>query len=77
MEVVKAAPAIGFNRFELRITVESEEEARALYAIFNHTNNVELLPEGSAERIRRAIGKDYYSIGLIANGITHEQFYGD
>lgn len=77
MEVRKATRVPRFDKFELQITVESAEEARALYAIFNHTNNVDLLPEDSAKRIRRAIGDDYYSIDMIANGITHGQFYGD
>lgn len=76
MEVRKATRVPRFDKFELQITVESAEEARALYAIFNHTDNVELLPAGSATQIRRAIGDDYYSIDMIANGITHEQFYG-
>jgi len=43
-----------FRPFTLNIVVEREEEAKALYAIFNYIPNANRLPNGSRE-IREAI----------------------
>lgn len=68
-----------FDPFNLIISVESKEEAQALYAIFNHTRNTALLDGRvgpDAEQIRKAIGSNYYiREGLIANGIKSSEFY--
>ena len=65
-----------FSPFKISITVETEEEAKALYAIFNHQKNITILPAGAAAAIRIAIKADFYvADGVIANGITYDQFY--
>ena len=69
--------AKGFTSFTINITIESEEEARAMYAIFNHTGNTKLL-SGKAHLITNAIGSQYYVVRageIISNGITPEVFY--
>ena len=63
-----------FTPLTLTITIESEEEARALYAIFNHRRNVSLLPKNIA--CRKMLSKyTTPSEEVIANGVTYEQFY--
>ena len=53
-----------FQPFNLVITVENEAEAKALYAIFNHTANVNILPCANndmvASEIKAAIGNQFY-----------------
>ena len=77
MKVGKCAVQVEkFEPFGIMITVESAEEARALYAIFNHTRNAMLLSDEMPTRIKSAIGAQYYSRGgLLANGITDSEFY--
>ena len=58
------------------ITPQNVEESRALYAIFNHTDNQDLLGEKSANKMMRAIGhKHWVTSGEIARGITHDKYY--
>ncbi len=64
--------------FDVVLTVESEEEAKALYAIFNYCPNEDILPEGRAKQVRDAIGGRYGDLGggqLIARGVHYEEFY--
>jgi len=64
-----------FTPFTLNITIETEEEARALFAIFNLRKNGRLL-RGQDGLILEAIGKEYHvRRDVIANGITYEEFY--
>jgi len=69
-----------FVPFNLVISIESEEEARAMYAIFSHTGNTRLLKLIDSGRIREEIG-DIYScskndkLSIISNGISYKQFY--
>lgn len=65
-----------FKPVEITLTIESQEEAQALYAIFNYTPNCDLLPEDAPDKIRAALG-DYAVRGTspIANGITYAEFY--
>lgn len=65
----------GFTPFSLIITVESAEEARALWAIFNHTRNTRLLPSKTAPQLRQAIGPEHEAYGEIANGVAYGEFY--
>ena len=67
-----------FNPIQLHITIETVDEARAMYAIFNKTDNTCLLPKDMQTEIKDKIGKDYYvsrSQDIIANDITYRQFY--
>ena len=76
MKVSKRSVELDFKPFEIRITVESAEEARALFAIFNHVRNTQLL--GGADEIRDAIGQQYRvarSYDKIAMGVSYEKFY--
>jgi hypothetical protein len=68
-----------FEPFQLSIRVESEEEAKALHAIFCHEDNTRLFVDyGNA--ITDALGNTYGVVGLdavIANGVTCSQFFKD
>ena len=64
-----------FKPFVLKISVESKEEAQALYAIFNRLENCDLLKNRSA--IRSAIGAEFeVNAGHIANGVTYDMYFG-
>lgn len=66
-----------FQPFELVLTVETEEDAKALYAIFNYAPNTELF-EDCISNIRNTIGHEYGNLSgddVIANGITYNNFY--
>ena len=68
----------GWKPFDVVLTVESEAEARALYAIFNYSPNVDILPNGTGEIVRKVMGERYRELGpgqLIARGVTHDKFY--
>lgn len=68
--------ASSFQPFRLSIEVQTEEEARALYAIFNKLQNARLLGETSYE-VTKTIGEEYYvEEGNIANNISYSKFYG-
>ena len=70
--------AWGWKPFNIVFAVESEAEARALYAIFNYGPNVDILPEDVDEEIRKAIGGKHGNISfneLIARGVSYEEFY--
>lgn len=54
MKVTHDAKVERFRPFTLNIVVESEEEAKVLYAIFSYPPNSNRLPDGSCE-IRKAI----------------------
>ncbi len=67
-----------FNSFKIDFIVESEEEAKALYAIFNYCPNLDILPEGAGRSIRGIIGKKYSDLGpdqMIARGVDYLNFY--
>ncbi len=68
----------GWKSFDVVLTVESEEEAKALYAIFNYYPNTKLLDDKFGESIRRVIGFKYADLGpssLIAKGVCYGVFY--
>lgn len=67
-----------FVPFDLVLSIESKEEAQALYAIFNKQENASLLGNDKADMVDCAIGSKYYiasSHKVIANGITHGEYY--
>ena len=75
-----------FTPFEFTVKVETLEDARAWYAIFNYTPNTNILGiEGSpASAIRNnlinKVGPNndiYVDVGneVIANGVTYDQYY--
>lgn len=68
----------GFVPFDLVIGIESEEEARALYAIFNYCPNTELLSDEAEPSIRATIGQKFSILPAsneIANGVSYNKFY--
>ncbi len=68
----------GFVPFEIVLTVGSTEEARALYAIFNYSPNLALLPEEKGDSIREVIGVQFatsHPEEEIARRITYLDFY--
>ena len=77
MKVHKLQNICEFTPFNVILTVESEEEARALYAIFNYSSNLDLFPGNAAGDVRHTIGRKFSDTvnGEIANGVTHGQFY--
>ena len=78
MKAYKLQSICEFAPFDVTLTVESEEEARALYAIFNYMPNADLLGGDIGERIRKVIGEHFSELGSdcqIANGITYPEFY--
>ena len=81
MKVVKqVAPPVkpSFEPIVLTITLETAEEARAMYAIFNNGRNTALLSKGGYP-VKEALGVDYYVGGnkdVIAQGVTYGKFYG-
>ena len=68
-----------FKSFSIELEVQTEEEARALYAIFNHTRNIDLLPDDISKDIKEIIGDCHYvgqsDCSVIANGINGKTFY--
>ena len=78
MRVTKFGGNDGFQEFDITLTIENEEEAKALFAIFNYYSNLDILPEGVGESIRRIIGEKYYDLGpdqMIARGVDYPNFY--
>ena len=76
-----------FEAFPITINIESEIEARALYAIFNHPKNGDLLGNGKARKIRDMLREkygpaevSYRTDGIpevIANEITYQKYYSE
>ena len=78
MRVNRFGETPGFKEFDVTFTIENEEEARALYAIFNYFPNVYLLGDGEAAAIRSAIGEGFSKLpsgSVISNGVTYREFY--
>ena len=76
MKVRKTSKKAKFNSFDITITVESEAEAKALYAIFNHAPNRRLIGSQGAEGVKSTLGKEYYvPYGEIANQVEYVEFY--
>ena len=78
MKVQRDREGVGFHTFDVTFTIESEEEARALYAIFNYVPNIALLPNGTGEIVRKVMGEKFRELGpdqLIARGVTYSKFY--
>lgn len=72
---IQSDKASAFRAIDLTIHIESAEEARALWAIFNHAKNTRFLPSTIAAQLRRAIGQEYEAYDEIANGVTYAEFY--
>ena len=68
-----------FTPVQMVVNIETLEDARAWYAIFNNGRNIRLLGETvSADKLEEAIGECCY-VGhgdVIANGVTYSEFYG-
>ena len=78
MKITKDVEGLGFQSFDITFTIESEEEARALYAIFNYSPNADLLGDDTALEVRRQIGLKWGELRsdqVIANCVTYEVFY--
>jgi len=74
MKVTNLQPPFSPIRFEIKI--ESAEEARALYAICNHSDNVDLLP--GLRDIKESCLEGHAVYGhdsIIANNITYGKWY--
>ena len=77
MKVNSENPEVGFSPIHLNIVLESAEEARAFYAIFNYTRNTDLFKNCQDIKIRKQL-QEFRQLdedAVIANGITYQQFY--
>ena len=77
MKVQRKNKAEIFEPFDLVITIESEEEARTFYAIFNSERNAVLIGYSSTNSLKDAIGNKYMTPreDIIARGIRYRDFY--
>lgn len=68
-----------FKPITLEIVMESEDEARAICAIFNHSRNTKLLKDGGdgvTELLSEYhVGSNNHGQNIIANGVKYDQFY--
>lgn len=68
-----------FTPIKISFTMESMEEARAMYAVFNNISNTCLFDVDSPIHDTTSILGDKFSVSgekaVISNGITYEQFY--
>lgn len=69
-----------FKPFELVLRIQSQEEAQALYAMFNYVKSNAVLDIDSAMAIKKAIGEEFYigcreSNKVIGNGVTYGEYY--
>ena len=75
VEVKQQAPA--FAPMQVVISIETEEDARAVYAMFNYGPFARAIGAGVARIARENIGTRHYRVrGEIARGITASTFYG-
>lgn len=65
-----------FEPITLAITLETEEEARAMYAVFSKEQNARLF-DNNADEITDAIGMKHLVDGnnVISRGITAREYY--
>jgi len=77
MKVKQISTEHKMKPIELHLTIETREEAQALYAIFNYVPNGDLLGDKASDEIKDLIGGKYevLSNDVIANGITYNEFY--
>lgn len=79
MKVSSSIEVAMFAPRTLHITIQSEEEGRALYAIFNHTHNTDLFRNGQDQKVRKELEDFDLSHNdmedVIANGIIYREFY--
>jgi hypothetical protein len=74
----KMAEADKFSPFDLVLTVETAEDARALYALFNYIPNTNLFEEDFPLKIRDILGSHggrTESDAEIARGVAYHDFY--
>ena len=69
-----------FQPFKMELTFSTLDQARAFYAIFNHTNNTQLLPDHNeiTHKLYEHVGPKVYEAGrgsIIANGVLYDEFY--
>lgn len=67
-----------FKPFELKLTVQTREEAQALYAMFNNVSSSRVLPGTVTDVVLRNIGKEFYidrDDAIIGNGVTYKSYY--
>lgn len=66
--------------FHLALLIETEEEAKALFALFNHSDGPakHLLGPTIQTKIREALGSRWHTLGArtIARGISYDRYYG-
>lgn len=62
----------------ITFTFESDEEKRAMYAMFNFSHLTRLICSWPIMTIKRVIGDEHYvwrNTDIISNGITYKDFY--
>jgi hypothetical protein len=78
VEKIEQKPKEEFVPFNLKITIETKEDAQALYAIFNHGHNRQLFDIAVSENIKNIIGFDHF-VGndddIISRGVCYKRYY--
>lgn len=68
-----------FTPVQMVVDIETLEDAKVWYAIFNHGRNNRLLGKNDyADKLEDVVGENCY-VGhgeVIANGVTYSEFYG-
>ena len=62
----------------ITFTFESDDEKRAMYAMFNFSHFIRLVRSWPIETIKRVIGGEHYvcyNHNVISNGVTYKDFY--
>lgn len=69
-----------FTPIQMVVDIETHEDMRAWYAIFNHGRNNRLLDKiDYADKLEEVVGENCY-VGhgeVIANCVTYSEFYGN
>ena len=69
-----------FAPFDLVLHIETEEDARAIYAMFNHSDSSAVFPDEVSQGVIQKLdehGNFYVSVEEeIANGVTYDEYYG-
>ena len=78
IEFVKKQPE--FTPVQIVVDIETLQDAKAWYAIFNHSRNNRLLGKNDyADNLEKVVGECCYAgYGeVLVNGVTYSEFYGE
>lgn len=67
-----------FKPFDITLTVQTKEEAQALYAMFNCESANKVLHKNYVMSVKYTIGEEFYISNpdaIIGNGVTYSEYY--